>query len=204
MALYTLLTTALTVILFVGVILLFRKIPISKGKRVLVVVALLVFVFGASMLLYYLPSFETMEDALAYGNGGDILLSAEADKSAALLSRKNANDTTTTLLFFAKKDGCYKLRTATAHETILRETTERGTVQVFHVKKTDDFYLFVTGLTDWEYAITDSNGKQFQPIFEEKTEGRQYVVRCLEVVDFSEDYTVYLGDLAVNLSTPKD
>ncbi len=201
MALNSLLTTILAVVLFVGVILLFWKIRLSKGKRVLIVAALLVIVLGASLLLYHLPSFETMEDAVSYGYGGDILLSAEADESAALFCQTDAH--TTTLLFLAQKDGRYKLRTATAHETILRETTDRGTVEVVRVKKTDDLYLCVTGLADREYTITDNEGRMPEAVFEHVSEGK-YLVYSIAAVDLTEDYTLYLGDLAVKIEATKE
>ncbi len=202
MALDSLITTILAVVLFVGVILLFWKIRLSKGMRVLIVAALLATVFGASMLLYYLPSFKTPEDALAYGYGGDILLSAEAAESAALLYRKDANATATTLLFLDKQDGRYKLGTVSLREQIAQERTERGTVTLYRIKNTSDYFVRITGLADEKFTVTDSTGRAFQTVFDRAGEDG-YIIHALEAVDCSEGYTVYLGELAVPLAVSK-
>lgn len=133
--------------------------------------------------------FSSEEKAYNYYSTGEIVSSADNEDSSAILYRKKGN---TYSVFYTKKDG-EKHKICTTFDTTKVKSKHMNdfTVSVTKIKGTDDYYLFVMGVSDSEISIVDNMSSHFDLKYVEF--GQKKTVVSLIGIDYFDGYSLQIN-----------
>lgn len=188
--LYGLIRAIIFIVIVLGFAFYLKKKKTTVRKMIVSLCATLIF----STIITSVPfenifGFSSAEKAYNYYSTGEIVSSADNEDSSAILYRKKGN---TYSVFYTKKDGeKHKICTSFDTTKVKSERMNDFTVSVTKIKGTDDYYLFVMGVSDSEISIVDNTFTHFEPKYVEF--GKKKIVVCLVNISYFDGYSLQVN-----------
>ncbi len=152
------------------------------------------------LVLFFVPfeemlTFSSPDTAFSGTTIGTPLLSASHEESHGFFYKDRRGKYS--VVFFTETDGRYKKCDEDAQEMVFSETRDGVSVELFHMKDTDEYYLLVWSPSE-TLSVSDVHGTDFAV----KKEGnaKNPVSFTMAAIDFSEAYALTVNGEAFPLA----
>lgn len=144
-------------------------------------------------------SFSSPEQAYKYYNVGKIVLTVNGENSDLVIGEKK--DTYVYAMIPKTSDG-WKISFANNVKRIGIVGNSSTTVEIEQFKNSSDYYVSVSDISSEQKDVSDNMGASFACLKKENT-NTTYYTYIAHISKFNEDYTVFIGDTEMKISSGK-